>query len=957
MDNNNNDIYKNYKINNLMEDYSVMFEYIQKSQFHIENCYSNSIINFVAKNNYLKQLNECVKHLNLTYNSLILTIDNTSENDIIENDFKIFLNNKNFQSTHTFLQIYNTIKKKHDKINFPYYDLIQTLTQKIGQTIGFSSIHIALSMLINSNYKYFFDEHTNKMLLFYNSVFTPLSFIKTKSQSNTESITVEQIELDTFVLLHNCAKINIRYDDIIISLSGYFVFDSLNIVMRTSELCNKYLFDKKTEINEIIKNKDSINSDFAKSYIRHAPLCDIIVMTPQKFVDKILVDYNLYNKLFFFNLNEIMKEFIKEGTTPKKCLLNMFNIIKLLLLGNNNDGVNIAEVLFSITEEKKNVVGLLSMSEIIYKNLNHFLQIKLKKTTRNINIDINKLKNLDDDLIEKQIVISPNMPDYVKKLAMEKSEEMKHSGSDHSKQLLYVKTLLNYPWISNTIEPIFPNVNEKNCKLFLNNIMEGLEKKVCGHIECKNKIKEIVGKWIINPTGSGSVIGLSGPPGVGKTLIAKAIGDVLGLPFVQINLGGQNDGELLYGHGYSYSSAQPGLIVKKMIDAGKARCIMYFDELDKTNSRNGSNEISNILIHLTDPMTNSEFQDRFFQGINFPLNKVLFIFSYNDPANIDKILLDRIEQINISAFKLLDKKQIVHKFVIEEMCNMICLDHKSVTINDDVIEFIIETYTNEAGIRQLKRKFEKIFLKLNIDKIYKTNIFSENSNNIIITKDYVKLCLGNKVIDVQHINNNDMVGVINGLFATTNGYGGILPIQVYENFTNENNGFIIKMTGSQKKVMRESVTCALSVALNYVRPDIRNSYMNNNKFGFHLHAPDGATPKDGPSAGAAFSVAFVSRLLGKKIKRDVAVTGEIDLIGNVTKIGGLEYKLFGAKKAGIKLVLVSKENEDDIKKIMTDYIDLLIDFDIKLVENLFDVLKYMIVDFDYNDVICENNKN
>ncbi len=957
--NNDDNIYKNYKINNLTEDYSVMFGYIQNFQSHIENCYNNSIINFVAKNNYLKQLNECVKHLNLTYNSLILTIDNITDNNTIETDFKIFLNNKNFQSTHTFLQIYNTIIKKHDKINFPYYDLIQTLTQKIAQPIGFSSIHIALSMLINPNYKYFFDEHTNNMLLFYNSVFTPLSFTKTKAQIDTEPITIEQIELDTFVLLHNCAKINIKHDDIIISLSGYFVFDSLNIVMRTSELCNKHLYDKKTEIGEIIKNMEIINADFAKSYIRHAPLCDIIVMTPQKFADKVLTDYNLYNKLFFFNLNEIMKEFIKEGVTPKKCLLNMFNIIKLLLLGNKNEGVNIAEVLFSITEEKKNVVGLLSMSEIIYKNLNHFLQIKLKKTSRNINIEISKLKNLDDDLIEKQIVISTNMPDYVKKLAMEKSEELKHTGSDHYKQLLYVKTLLNYPWmsISNNIEPIFPNVNEKNRKLFLDNIMEGMEKKVCGHKECKSKIKEIVGKWIINPSGSGSVIGLSGPPGVGKTLIAKAIGDVLGLPFVQINLGGQNDGELLYGHGYSYSSAQPGLIVKKMIDAGKARCIMYFDELDKTNSRNGSNEITNILIHLTDPMTNSEFQDRFFQGVNFPLNKVLFIFSYNDPSSIDKILLDRIEQINIGAFKLADKKQIVHKFVIEEMCNMICLDSKLVTINDDVIEFIIETYTNEAGIRQLKRKFEKIFLKLNIDKIYQTNIFSENSNNIIITKEYVELCLGNKVIDVQHINDFDMVGVINGLFATNSGYGGILPIQVYENYMNENNGFMVKMTGSQKKVMRESVTCALSVALNYVRPDIRNSYMHNNKFGFHLHAPDGATPKDGPSAGAAFSVAFVSRLLNKKIKRNVAVTGEIDLVGNVTKIGGLEYKLFGAKKAGIKLVLVSKENEDDVKKIMAEYADLFVNFEVKLVGELFDVLKHMIVDFDNNDVICENNKN
>jgi len=946
-------IYKNYRINSLTEDYMIMVGYIQKFQCHIENCYNNSIINFITKNNYLKQLNDCVKQLNLTYNELILSIDDITDDTLTENKFDVILNNNNLQSTHTFLQLYNTIMKKYNKKNFPYYDLIQTLILNIASKIGFPSISVALSMLINPNYKYFFNEHTNNMLSLYDSIFTPLGYTQTVAQLNTALITVEQTEVEQFVLLHNCANIHIKYDNIIMTLSGYFLFDSLNITMRTSELCNKFLYNKKMEINDLIKNIN-INDEFAKSYVRHASLCDIIAMTPQQFVNKLSIDYELYNKLFYFNLSEIMKEFIKEGIAPKKCLLNMFNIIKLLLLGNNNDGVNIAEVLFSITEEKKNPVGLLSMSEIIYRNLNHFLQIKLKKTSRNINIEINKLKTLDDDLIEKQIVISPNMPTYVKKLAMEKFEEMKHAGSDHYKQLLYVKTLLNYPWLSNNNndEPIFPNINEINCRSFLDNIMENLDNKVCGHKECKNKIKELVGKWIINPYGSGSVIGLAGPPGVGKTLIAKAIGAVLGLPFVQINLGGQNDGELLYGHGYSYSSAQPGLIVKKMIESGKSRCIMYFDELDKTNSRNGSNEILNILIHITDPITNSEFQDRFFQGINFPLNKVLFIFSYNDPSNIDKILLDRIEQINIRSFKLTDKKQIVHKFTIKEMCSMICLDHNLVTISDDVIEFIIETYTNESGIRQLKRKFEKIFLKLNIDKIYRTNIFSENTDNIVITKEYVELCLGNKNSDIQRICDNDMAGVINGLFATSNGSGGILPIQVYENFTNENSGFVMKLTGSQKKVMRESVTCALSVAFNYVRQDLRYTYMLNNKFGFHLHAPDSATPKDGPSAGAAFSTAFISRILNKKIRRDVAVTGEIDLVGNVTKIGGLEYKLFGAKKAGVKLVLVPKENEDDVKKIMAEYADLFVDFDVKLVRVLVDVLEHMIVDFDRNDVVC-----
>lgn len=346
-------IYKNYRVNSLTEDYMTMVGYIQKFQYHIENCYNNSIITFIIKNNYLKQLNECVKQLNLTYNELILSIDNITDNTLTENNFDIFLNNNNLQSTHTFLQLYNTIMKRYNKKNYPYHDLIQTLIQKIAQPIGFPSINIALSMLINPNYKYFFDEQTNNMLSFYNLIFTPLSYTKTMAQQNSISIIVEQTDVETFVLLHNCANIHIKYDDIIITLSGYFVFDSLNIIMRTSELCNKYLYNKKMEICEIIKNLGTINNEFAKSYLRHTPLCDIIVMNPQQFVNKLSVDYALYNKLFFFDLSGIMKEFIKEGLAPKKCLLNMFNIIRLLLLGNNNNGANIAEVLFSITEEKK----------------------------------------------------------------------------------------------------------------------------------------------------------------------------------------------------------------------------------------------------------------------------------------------------------------------------------------------------------------------------------------------------------------------------------------------------------------------------------------------------------------------------------------------------------------------------------------------------------------------------
>jgi ATP-dependent Lon protease len=399
------------------------------------------------------------------------------------------------------------------------------------------------------------------------------------------------------------------------------------------------------------------------------------------------------------------------------------------------------------------------------------------------------------------------------------------------------------------------------------------------------------------------------------------------------------------------------MIVKKMVEAGNARCIMYFDELDKACKRYDGNEIYNILIHITDPNTNTEFQDRFFQELNFPLNKVLFIFSYNDSSLIDSILMDRIKEIDVKPFKLQDKKVIVNKFLLKEMSELVGFDYGSVKIDDESIELILNQYTNEPGVRELKRKLEKIFLKLNMDRIYDIGIF-ENVNNlsvnhpITLNKKTIEHYLGKNTIHIQYIHNDNLVGVINGLYATDSGQGGILPIQVFDNYTNGDEKFTLKLTGSQRRVMRESVISAFTTATHCIREDIRDEYIKTHPCGFHIHTPSSAVPKDGPSAGCAFATAFISRILNKKIRNDVAITGEIELTGKVTKIGGLQYKLPGAKRAGIKLVLVSSENSDDIDNLKKEYPDLFDDnFSVKLVANLREVLEHILINFDKSQII------
>jgi ATP-dependent Lon protease len=609
----------------------------------------------------------------------------------------------------------------------------------------------------------------------------------------------------------------------------------------------------------------------------------------------------------------------------------MFEIILILLISEDDDITDIAGLLIGLTQEKKNI-----FYDLLYNNLTFFLQSKIKKNNSHIKESQNKLKNItmEDIDYKKQLLLNKYIPNNIKNLTLEKIEEMKSYNNDYYKQLTFVKHILNYPWFSDDSK--FENLkdNKNEIKDYLINIEDKLNNTCYGHEDAKKLLLQIIGKWISNPESKGTSFGMSGPPGVGKTLLAKSIGKALDIPFAQITLGGQNDGELLHGHGYTYSGSQPGLIIKKMVEMGSSRCILYFDELDKACSKHGNiNEITSILIHLTDPNMNKSFQDRFFQGIDFPLDKVIMIFSYNDASKVDPILLDRIREINVDPYTLIDKLKICRDFVIPDLLDSININ-MNINISNNMLEYIISNYTNEAGVRGIKSKLEDVLMKLNLDQLY-GNI---RKNKFILNKKKIHEILKEPKILDNTINNIPAIGVINGLYATNNGGGGITIIQIYKNIEQSCNNFEIKITGKQGDVMKESVYCSLTAAMDYLThnhtkyniDNIDTYYKKHIKHGFHIHAPAGGTPKDGPSAGCTFTCAFISRILNKSIKNDIAMTGEIDLMGNVTKIGGLEFKLQGAKKAGVKTVYVSHENEDDIKKIKKKYK--------KLIDNNFKVI-------------------
>ena len=728
-------------------------------------------------------------------------------------------------------------------------------------------------------------------------------------------------------LINNCCEIEIPFGGKMLRLEGYIKCDSLNIMIRTSELTNIYLFKKKNKIKNKIEEISDLmsakNKEFVSCFYKNMSVEEILLMDDDNIEEYIKKIIKINNEVKNTNLSKLIKYFTKD---VDESLENIFLTIRLLLLG-DDDNLSIASLLFNLLKHKKNNTNDEQISDIIYDKLNYSNQIKLKKSKAIIQEKIEKLKEitLNEIDIKKQISVSKNMPKNIKKICLEKLEETKSSNNETYKIKMYVDYLMKFPWPSEFDDLEFKEISNdiEKSKFFLNNVKQKLDENVYGHKKGKEKIVRIMGKLISSQGSNISPMALFGPPGVGKTRFAQSLANCLGMPFIQITLGGQNDGELLHGHGYTYSSAQPGMIIKKMTNIDSPRCIMYFDELDKCVSKNGSgNEVMSILTHLIDPMTNGAFQDRFFQEITFPLNKIFFIFSFNDASKIDGALLNRIEKIHVDSYTMLDKMKIAKNYLLKELIKEIGFKEDQFEFSDEILVHIVEKYTREPGVRSLRRALENILLKLNVDRIFEDKLFTKNKK-IVTTKDIVKDILGEEYLEHKEIPQFDMVGCINGLYCNDYGEGGIIPIQIDGNYLGQKGQFSLTLTGNQKKIMKESVNYSYNVALGMLEQTDKNTFLKQYPTGLHIHTLDASTPKEGPSAGCAFTLAFLSVMLGLKIRRDVGMTGEIDLNGKIRKIGGLKYKIQGGFKAGLQIIFVPKENESDIKEIANEYSEIL----------------------------------
>ncbi|MDX2330592.1 endopeptidase La [Campylobacter hepaticus] len=559
-----------------------------------------------------------------------------------------------------------------------------------------------------------------------------------------------------------------------------------------------------------------------------------------------------------------------------------------------------------IQKEIKNKVH----SRIDKVNKEYFLKEQLRQIQKELGSDSQKedeVKEYQKRLESKKKFMHEDAYKEIKK-QIEKFERIHQDNSEASMIQTYIETALDVPFEKFSKKKL----NIKEVSKQLNNDHYALNKPK-ERIEEYFAVREFLEKRkIADKDGAKVILCLYGPPGVGKTSLANSVAKALKRELIRIALGGLEDVNELRGHRRTYIGAMPGRITQGLIEAQQINPVIVLDEIDKLN-RSFRGDPSAVLLEILDPEQNSKFRD-YYLNFNIDLSKVIFIATANDISNIPAALRDRMEFIELSSYTPGEKFHIMKKYLIPDELKKHGLKSNEMSINDETIELIISDYTRESGVRNLRRKVaelcRKSVKKLLLENIKKVNIDDQNLNEF----------LDKKVFEIEKNNGENQIGQVNGLAWTSVG-GDVLKIEAIKI---KGKGELT-LTGSLGDVMKESAQIALSMIKVLIDEDkikipkkmiIDPKIRVYDSYNLHIHVPDGATPKDGPSAGITMSTAIASVFSDKKVRSDIAMTGEIDLKGRVLPIGGLKEKLIAAYKADIKIALIPRKNYDrDLKDI------------------------------------------
>lgn len=579
-------------------------------------------------------------------------------------------------------------------------------------------------------------------------------------------------------------------------------------------------------------------------------------------------------------------------TIPEKIsLLNvehlserLFTALKML-----NREIALQELKMSIRDKTR--------SDLNEQQKNYFLQQQM----RNIKAELDGDEGQGDREKFTERMVKLNLPDNLQKIIakeLDKLDMINTQSPDYNVQYSYIDTFLSLPWGVYTKD----NLDLKHAAKTLDHDHYGMEK-------VKERILEYIAVLSLRGDLKSPILCLYGPPGVGKTSLGKSIAQAMGRKYVRMSLGGLHDESEIRGHRRTYIGAMPGRIIKNLQKAGSANPVFILDEIDKVTGNTVNGDPSSALLEVLDPEQNNTFHDNYLD-VDFDLSKVMFIATANDLGGIPRPLLDRMELIEVSGYITEEKIEIAKRHLVpKELANNGLESGNAIQISKPALECIIEKYTRESGVRQLEKQINKTLRKVAFQVAKEGSV----PYTKITPKEVVGL-LGNPPYYRDIYQGNDYAGVVTGLAWTSVG-GEILFI---ETSLSRGKAGRLTLTGNLGDVMKESAT----IALEYVKAHIDVLGLDSSVFDnwhIHIHVPEGATPKDGPSAGITIATSIASALTGRKVRQKTAMTGEITLRGKVLPVGGIKEKILAAKRAGIKDILLCHENQKDIEEIPERY--------------------------------------
>ncbi len=617
---------------------------------------------------------------------------------------------------------------------------------------------------------------------------------------------------------------------------------------------------------------------------------------------------------------------VVDTTTPGSMVDSAASYVNLKLEDNQAliEKVDVFERMVLFHELMKKEIELLSIEKNIDQQVTSSMnkiqrEYYLKERLRIIHKELGDDEEEEASLNYSEKITKANLPPEVEERALKEAGKLAKVNSqspEYTVIINYLDWILDLPWNSSSSE----DIEISRARDILNKEHYGLKK-------VKERILEFLAVRKLSDSTKGPILCLVGPPGVGKTSIASSIAHALNKEFVRMSLGGVTDEAEIRGHRRTYVGALPGRVLTLLRKAGENNPVFLLDEIDKVGNNYRGDPASGLL-EVLDPEQNNTFTDHYLE-LPFDLSKVFFITTANTTNTIPRPLLDRMEVISIGGYTPEEKFNIAKKYLIPKLIKENGMTKSQVSISDGAIREIINYYTREAGVRGLEKRISKIIRKAAL------KIVEENLEKVSATVNNIEEYLGERIFLYDLVDAVDQVGVVNGLAWTEVG-GETLQIEV--NVVPGSGK--IQLTGSLGNVMKESAMAAISYILsNSEALGIDPSFGKDRDI--HVHVPEGAVPKDGPSAGISICTAVISALSNRPVRRDVAMTGEITLRGRVLPIGGLKEKLLAAERMGIKKVLIPEDNKRDLREIEENVVE---NLQIVPVKNMKEVVEEALLD-------------